>query len=180
MSVPKGSVGNGVQIDGNLDGKQDDGACRWNEDAARKTQTATVSDALAHAERAEPLVVRMFGPLDVRIGGRPLPAMRTRTERDLLALLLLHCTQPQSREWVAEQLWPEAERAGTWLTEALSRIRSALGPVHSKRILRLPHGYLQIHMSGATVYGFDSEDCLTGHWQITDRLGVFQQLQRGG
>ena len=37
-----------------------------------------------------------------------------------------------------------------------------------------------IHMSGATVYGFDSEDCLTGHWQITDRLGVFQQLQRGG
>lgn len=37
-----------------------------------------------------------------------------------------------------------------------------------------------IRMSGATVYTFDSEDRLTGHWQITDRLGVFQQLQRSG
>ncbi len=35
-----------------------------------------------------------------------------------------------------------------------------------------------IRMSGATVYGFDVGDRLTGHWQITDRLGVFQQLQR--
>lgn len=35
-----------------------------------------------------------------------------------------------------------------------------------------------IQMSGATVYGFDSEDRLTGHWQVTDRLSVFQQLQR--
>jgi steroid delta-isomerase-like uncharacterized protein len=37
-----------------------------------------------------------------------------------------------------------------------------------------------IRMSGATVYTFDSEEKLTGHWQITDRLGVFQQLQRKG
>ncbi len=35
-----------------------------------------------------------------------------------------------------------------------------------------------IRMSGATVYTFDGEDRLTGHWQITDRLGVYQQLQR--
>lgn len=35
-----------------------------------------------------------------------------------------------------------------------------------------------IHMSGATAYMFDSEDRLAGHWQIADRLGVFQQLQR--
>lgn len=34
-----------------------------------------------------------------------------------------------------------------------------------------------ITMSGATVYYFDADDRLTGHWQITDRLGVFQQLQ---
>lgn len=33
-----------------------------------------------------------------------------------------------------------------------------------------------IRMSGATVYGFDHDDRLTGHWQISDRLGVFQQL----
>jgi steroid delta-isomerase-like uncharacterized protein len=32
-----------------------------------------------------------------------------------------------------------------------------------------------ISMSGATVYYFDG-DRLCGHWQIADRLGVFQQL----
>lgn len=34
-----------------------------------------------------------------------------------------------------------------------------------------------IRMSGATAYSFDAKDRLTGHWQIADRLGVFQQLQ---
>lgn len=34
-----------------------------------------------------------------------------------------------------------------------------------------------IRMSGATVYGFDAEGRITGHWQITDRLGVYRQLQ---
>ena len=36
-----------------------------------------------------------------------------------------------------------------------------------------------IRMSGATAYFFDAEDRLTGHWQITDRLGVYQQLMAG-
>lgn len=34
----------------------------------------------------------------------------------------------------------------------------------------------QIKMSGATVYYFE-DDRITGHWQITDRLGVYQQLR---
>jgi steroid delta-isomerase-like uncharacterized protein len=33
-----------------------------------------------------------------------------------------------------------------------------------------------IKMSGATVYYFDGER-ISGHWQIADRLGVFQQLR---
>jgi predicted ester cyclase len=33
-------------------------------------------------------------------------------------------------------------------------------------------------MTGATVYSFDSDDRITGHWQVIDRLGVFQQLRR--
>lgn len=33
-----------------------------------------------------------------------------------------------------------------------------------------------IRMSGATAYAFDGDERLAGHWQITDRLGVFQQL----
>jgi predicted ester cyclase len=34
----------------------------------------------------------------------------------------------------------------------------------------------KITMSGATVYYF-TETVITGHWQITDRLGVLQQLR---
>lgn len=34
-----------------------------------------------------------------------------------------------------------------------------------------------IRMSGATVYYFEGNR-LTGHWQITDRLGVYQQLRQ--
>ncbi len=34
----------------------------------------------------------------------------------------------------------------------------------------------KIKMTGATVYGFNGENRLTGHWQIADRLGVYQQL----
>ncbi len=36
----------------------------------------------------------------------------------------------------------------------------------------------RITMSGATLYRFDTNDKLTGHWQITDRLTVYQQLQQ--
>lgn len=36
-----------------------------------------------------------------------------------------------------------------------------------------------VRMSGITAYGFDDARRLTGHWQVTDRLGVFQQLQAG-
>lgn len=35
----------------------------------------------------------------------------------------------------------------------------------------------RIAMSGATVYFFQ-DNRVAGHWQITDRLGVYQQLQR--
>src|SRR5882724_4946266 len=35
-----------------------------------------------------------------------------------------------------------------------------------------------ITMSGATAYFFDNGR-LTGHWQVTDRLGVYLQLRQG-
>jgi predicted ester cyclase len=33
-------------------------------------------------------------------------------------------------------------------------------------------------MSGITVYSFE-DGRLTGHWQVTDRLGVLMQLRQG-
>lgn len=49
---------------------------------------------------------------------------------------------------------------------------------HKGDIAGFPATGKPIHMSGATVYYFDDNDRLTGHWQVTDRLGVYQQLQR--
>lgn len=55
----------------------------------------------------------------------------------------------------------------TWLWSA----------THEGDIPGFPATGERITMSGATVYFFEGER-LTGHWQITDRLGVYQQLQR--
>jgi predicted ester cyclase len=55
----------------------------------------------------------------------------------------------------------------TWLWSA----------THAGDIPGFPATGKQIHMSGATVYYFDG-DRFTGHWQIKDSLGVYQQLRR--
>lgn len=46
---------------------------------------------------------------------------------------------------------------------------------HLGEIPGFPASGKVIRMSGATVYYF-SGDRVTGHWQITDRLGVYRQL----
>jgi len=56
----------------------------------------------------------------------------------------------------------------TWLWSATHKGDLPGFPATGKRIA----------MSGATVYFFEG-DRLAAHWQITDRLGVYQQLQRG-
>jgi steroid delta-isomerase-like uncharacterized protein len=43
-------------------------------------------------------------------------------------------------------------------------------------IAGIPPSGKELHMSGATVYYFENNR-ITGHWQVADRLGVFQQLQ---
>ncbi len=48
---------------------------------------------------------------------------------------------------------------------------------HLGDIAGFPATGKQIQMSGATVYYFDG-DRISGHWQIVDRLGLYQQLQR--
>jgi len=57
--------------------------------------------------------------------------------------------------------------AMTWLWSA----------THKGDIPGFPATGAQIKMSGATVYYFDGAR-LSGHWQITDRLGVYQQLRQ--
>lgn len=56
-------------------------------------------------------------------------------------------------------------------------IRSAMDSLNSLGISGFPAIGNQIKMSGATVYCFDA-GCLTGRWQITDRLRVYVQLRQ--
>ena len=55
----------------------------------------------------------------------------------------------------------------TWLWRA----------THLGDMLTFPATGRTIRMSGATTYFFTAENRLSGHWQITDRLGVWRQLQ---
>jgi steroid delta-isomerase-like uncharacterized protein len=48
---------------------------------------------------------------------------------------------------------------------------------HKGDIAGFPATGKKIKMSGATVYYFEGSQ-LTGHWQITDRLGVYRQLRQ--
>lgn len=56
----------------------------------------------------------------------------------------------------------------SWLWEA----------THKGDIPGFPATGRRISMSGMTMYSFE-KGRLTGHWQITDRLGVFMQLRQG-
>jgi steroid delta-isomerase-like uncharacterized protein len=47
---------------------------------------------------------------------------------------------------------------------------------HLEEIAGIPPSGKKLYMSGATVYYFQNNR-ITGHWQIADRLSVFQQLQ---
>ena len=57
--------------------------------------------------------------------------------------------------------------AVTWLWEA----------THQADIPGFPATGLRLRISGATLYFLNRADRICGHWQITDRLSVFQQLQ---
>jgi len=76
-----------------------------------------------------PFEAHLFGSFEMRLEGRPLPALRSKRETWLLALLLLHHTRDTSREWLASTLWPEntEEQALFYLRKALSNVRKALG-----------------------------------------------------
>lgn len=61
----------------------------------------------ARGEAASGLAIRLFGPMEVRIGPDPLPRLRSRKGLWLLALLALRAGRPVDRDWPA----PSGRRA---------------------------------------------------------------------
>lgn len=74
--------------------------------------------------------LRLFGPLDVRLSGEPLPRLRSRKGQWLLALLALRHNAEVSRSWLAGLLWPESAepQALASLRNSLMDLRRAMGP----------------------------------------------------
>jgi class 3 adenylate cyclase/tetratricopeptide (TPR) repeat protein len=73
------------------------------------------------------LILRLFGPSEIRLNGKPLPRLRTRKERWLLALLALRHGAEVERQWLAGMLWPESI-SGQTLRNTLADLRRVLGP----------------------------------------------------
>jgi predicted ester cyclase len=73
------------------------------------------------------------------------------------------------QRFIIQEILAEADKAVvTWLWSA----------THKGDLPGFPATGNQIRMSGATVYYIDGGR-LTGHWQITDRFGVYMQLRQG-
>src|SRR5438094_7507290 len=76
------------------------------------------------------LEMRLFGPMEVWVGGCPLPRLRTRKGLWLLALLALRGGREVDRGWLVGTLWPDDDEpnARHSLRQSLHDLRRALGP----------------------------------------------------
>ena len=79
---------------------------------------------------ANPLVLHLFGPLELFVNEQPVPRPRARAGQWILALLALRQEHPIERTWLASLLWPESshEHALYNLRRNLTDIRQLLGP----------------------------------------------------
>src|SRR5262252_2299634 len=105
------------------------------------------------------LEIRLFGTFDVRLKERPLPPLRYRKEKWLLALLALRHDHDLARDWLAATFWPDNEESQGlfYLRKALSNLRNALGDEAGR--LRSPTSRLvRLDLSGAfsDVHAFDA------------------------
>jgi len=102
---------------------------------------------------------RLLGGIDVRLGGGPLPPLRSRREQWLLALLVLRHDRDTAREWLATTLWPDNDepQALFYLRKSLSNLRQALG-TEAARLLSPTPRTVRLDLSGAfaDVAAFDS------------------------
>src|SRR6476661_4962579 len=99
---------------------------------------------------ALPFSLRLFGPLDVRLSGEPLPRLRSRKGQWLLALLALRHDAELSRSWLAGLLWPDSSEAQALasLRNSLMDLRRAMGP-EGDRLQSPSPSTLRLRLEGA-------------------------------
>ena len=74
--------------------------------------------------------MRLLGPFEVRVAGKPVGPFRSKKSRWLLALLALRADSEVERSWLAATLWPDSDdkRALSALRTTLKDVRRVLGP----------------------------------------------------
>jgi DNA-binding SARP family transcriptional activator len=98
------------------------------------------------------LALQLFGPMQVRVQGQPLPPLRSRMILWLLALLPLRPNRPVEREWLSGVLWPDRDQSQAFanLRPVLSGLRSALGG-EGERLQSPSRHILLLDLTGADV-----------------------------
>src|SRR5262249_49153090 len=98
------------------------------------------------------LSITLFGPMQVRVHARPLPAFRSRKPLWLLALLTLRANRPVEREWLAGTLWPDSDQSQVFanLRPVLSDLRRALAE-EGKRLQSPDRHTLRLDLGDAEV-----------------------------
>lgn len=96
-----------------------------------------------------PLAVRLLGPFDVQVEGKPMRRLATRKRQWLLALLTLRNGRELQRGWLAGTLWPESteSQALANLRQSLAELRRVLGS-HANRVVSTPHT-VRLDLTGA-------------------------------
>src|SRR5215212_2409891 len=105
-----------------------------------------------------PLCLYLFGSFEARVGGVPLPPLRTRKGEWLLSLLALRAGREIERRWLAGILWPDSPDAQSLrnLRTSLADLRQALGR-EADRLHAPASQTLCLDLAGAMVdvVGFD-------------------------
>src|SRR5687767_12539310 len=116
-------------------------ACR-----PRKEADLTVTDCATTSSFS----LRLFGPLDIRLSGEPLPRLRSRKGQWLLALLALRHDAEVSRSWLAGLLWPDSSEAQALagLRNSLMDLRRAMG-LEGRRLESPTPSTLRLDLDGA-------------------------------
>jgi predicted ATPase/DNA-binding SARP family transcriptional activator len=100
--------------------------------------------------------------MEVRVGGSPLPRLRSRKGLWLLALLALRAGKSVDREWLAAVLWPDCDEAHgrRSLRQSLHDLRLALG-AEAQRLACEGAQYLRLDLAGARVDALEHDSLIS-------------------
>lgn len=130
----------------------------------------------APVQPISPLEIRLFGPFDVQVDGRPLPKLGSRKRQWLLALLTLRHGREVHRSWLAGTLWPESAepQAQANLRQSLADLRRALG-AQAWRIHSVTSRTLSLDLQGAyaDIPAFDESVALSDSQSLKRAVALY-------